>query len=152
MGIRVALFASGSNVEPRIGPPARKPSQPAVTKALETDRRAAESVLKLGGFVRIRRNGLEAALDPGMSLPTEAFQLTDIRLGDQLELTDAVLEPFEGLPNLIGFSLNKGPKLTDAGVAHLRNLPRLESLWLDRTAVKLFGWNRLALRTPGSCI
>ena len=92
-------------------------------------------MLKLGGSVTIRLNGLEMAFNPGMSLPPEAFQLTDVRLGDQLELTDAGFEPFEGLPNLVGFSLNKGPKITDAGIAHLRNLPRLESLWLQGTRV-----------------
>ena len=42
---------------------------------------------------------------------------------------------FEGLPNLVEFNLSKGPKVTDAGIAHIQNLQRLEVLVLDNTAV-----------------
>ena len=61
--------------------------------------------------------------------------MTHVRLGEQPLLNDAGLVSFEGLTNLIDFGLSKGSKITDAGVAHLRNLPRLEALWLDGTCV-----------------
>ncbi|MFI5454794.1 MAG: protein kinase [Isosphaerales bacterium] len=101
----------------------------------DRDRRAAETVLALGGSVTICVNSRNQSIEPGKALPREAFQLTHVRLGDQPELTDAGLEPFEGLRNLIDFRLGKVPKVTDAGVAHLRNLPGLEVLWLDSKGV-----------------
>jgi eukaryotic-like serine/threonine-protein kinase len=96
----------------------------------DMDRRAAEAVLPLGGSVTVRVNGQERPIEPGKGLPTDPFQLTRVRLGDQPELTDAQLEPFRGLVNLIDFRLSKAPRVTDVGVAHLRDLPRLEGLWL----------------------
>jgi hypothetical protein len=111
-------------------------SQPSVTKLEGTkdraprdsvpgdmDRRAAEKVLSLGGWVKIRVNGEEQEIQPGKTLPTEAFRLTQVELAEKPDLTDAGLEPLERLSDLIGINLSQDPKVTDAGVAHLRNLP-----------------------------
>ena len=46
--------------------------------------------------------GEERAVEPGKDLPTEAFQVERVCVfGDQPGLTDAGLEPLEGLTELI---------------------------------------------------
>jgi serine/threonine protein kinase len=98
-------------------------------------RRAAQAALSLGGSVTVRVDGRQQSIEAGKALPTEAFQLTNVRLGDQPRLTDAELEPFQGLTDLIELRITKGLKVTDAGVAHLRNLRSLKNLWLNGTSV-----------------
>jgi serine/threonine protein kinase len=110
----------------------------------DRDRRAAQAVLLLGGSVTVRVNGRNRPIEPGKALPPEAFQLTHVHLGDQPELTDAGLQPLEGLTNLIELSLSKARKVTGAGVAHLRNLPGLKHLWLDGTSVTDAGLGSLS--------
>jgi serine/threonine protein kinase len=98
-------------------------------------RRAAQAALSLGGSVTVRVDGRQQSIEVGKALPTEAFQLTNVRLGDQPRLTDAELEPFQGLTDLIELRITKGLKVTDVGVAHLRNLRSLKNLWLNGTSV-----------------
>ena len=117
----------------------------------DLDRRAAEAMLSCGS-VTIRVKGEERAVEPGKDLPTEAFQLTHVRLGDQPGfLTDAGLEPLEGLTELIEFSLGKGPRVTDSASLIYGNLPRLEALWLDGTCLTGAGLAHLdGLPAPGA--
>ena len=110
-------------------------TSPNSTQPGNRDRRAAEAVLRRGGSVTVRVNGQDREIGGGKALPTEAFQLTGVYLWNQHELTDAELEPFEGLPDLIHFNLQDCPKVTDAGIARLRNLPRLGALDLIETGV-----------------
>ncbi len=148
LGFRVALVQSGQKIASRSEAPSGKPSTPAETNLLEADRRAAGSMLSLGATVKIRLRGQEVLIEPGMALPAEAFQLTFVRFGDRPEMTDAGLVALEGLANLVELHLSKATKVTDAGVAHLRNLPRIEGLWLDGTGLTDAGLRHLKdLRT-----
>ena len=144
----MALVESGHNVASRSEAPSGKPSTPAETNLLEADRRAAGSMLSLGATVKIRLSGQVVVIEPGMALPTDAFQLTLVRFGDRPDVTDAGLVPLEGLANLVELHLSKATKVTDAGLAHLRKLPRIEGLWLDGTSLTDAGLRHLKdLRT-----
>ena len=148
LGFRVVLVQSGRDVASRSEALSSKPSTPAETNLLEADRRAAGSMLSLGATVKIRLRGQEVLIEPGMALPADPFQLTLVRFGDRPEVTDAGLVPLEGLANLVELHLSKATKVTDAGVAHLRNLPRIEALWLDGTGLTDAGLRHLKdLRT-----
>ena len=82
-----------------------------------------------------RVNGHDQSVGPGEALPTEALQVTHVRLGEQPAMTDAGLALVDGLTNLVDFRLSKASKVTDAGVARLGRLPNLERLVLDGTSV-----------------
>ena len=123
-------------VSPAPGKSVRGEDQPPRDPAIiEKDRRAAESMLLRGASVTLRLHGQEVVIVPGLPLLTEAFELTRVRLGDRPEVTDADLLPLEGLANLVELQLSKAAKITDAGVAHLRNLRRIEKLWLEGTGL-----------------
>src|SRR5262249_38201497 len=122
LGFRVALNRTGRESEGRSETQHGKPSPPAEITMLEADRRAAGSMLLLGGSLRIRLRGQEVAIEPGMALPAEPFQLTCVRMGERPDVLDAGLISLEGLANLVELRLSNASKVTDAGVAHLRNL------------------------------
>jgi formylglycine-generating enzyme required for sulfatase activity len=109
----------------------------------EVDRRAARAVLSLGGSVTIRVDGQVRGIGQGQGLPDDAFSLTRIDLHDKSQLTDADLEPLEGVANLTGFGLSKAPKVTDSIIAHLRNSTDLESFWFENSGVADAGLEHL---------
>ena len=135
--------------EPKVGNPlanGERTAQPTAKNSIasassepievdDKDRQAARAALSHGGSLTIRVSDQERSIGSLDALPTAAFQLTHIRFVDQLELTDAGLEPFVGLQNLVEFNVRNAPKVTDVGVAHLRNLPRLTNLSLFGTSV-----------------
>ena len=140
-------------VSPAPGKSVRGEDQPPRDPAIiEKDRRAAESMLLRGASVTLRLHGQEVVIVPGLPLLTEAFELTRVRLGDRPEVTDADLLPLEGLANLVELQLSKAAKITDAGVAHLRNLRRIEKLWLEGTGLTDAGLVHLEnlLNDPGT--
>jgi serine/threonine protein kinase/formylglycine-generating enzyme required for sulfatase activity len=138
---------------------AERGSEAGQTSDSSADRRAAASVLALGGKVAIRQGSNLLQLEPGNDLPATPFRLVGIKLSEKPDVTDATLEPFEGLSELSELDLSKSTALTDAGLAHLepltqlkflslyetritdagiehlRGLVRLESLWIQQTDV-----------------
>ena len=80
-------------------------------------------------------NGLEAGDRPRHGSAARPFQLTHVRLGDRPEFDRRGVRPHRGADESVDVRIDKAPKVTDAGVEHLRNLPRLESLWLDGTGI-----------------
>ncbi|HEV3298087.1 MAG TPA: SUMF1/EgtB/PvdO family nonheme iron enzyme [Planctomycetaceae bacterium] len=110
-------------------------STPALTNQKDDDRHAAEAVLALGGTVTIRTNGQWQEIRPGQTLPNGTFLLTRVALHDKPQLTDAQLEPLEGVAHLTAFGLSKAPRVTDAIISHLRNSTQLESFWFEQASV-----------------
>jgi hypothetical protein len=51
------------------------------------------------------------------------------------QLDDNKLKTLSGLPNLNHLDVTDNPKVTDAGLVHLQNLQKLDSLTLDRTGI-----------------
>jgi hypothetical protein len=106
-----------------------------VAESSDSDRRAAKAILALGGSVTIRLNGESREIQPGQELPNQAFLLTRIELHELPALTDADLEPLEGIAHLNNFGLRGSPNVTDAVVAHLRNSTDLEHFWFENANV-----------------
>jgi hypothetical protein len=117
--------------EGRPKPPAAVPD-PHPGFRQESERRAAEWVLRSGGAVEIIEpvNGTETRSRPASPdrLPT-AFRVAHLELGNPDALTDdAVSVHLAGLTGPVGVNLRECPKLTDAGVAALAGIPNL--VWL----------------------
>jgi serine/threonine protein kinase len=111
-----------AKVRPGIEPPAEVP---------DPDRQAAEYVVSLGGFVRVK--GLDRDLKAAAELPKERFTLAGVVLHSP-KVTDAGLASFEGCKGLTYIHLT-GPAVTDAGLAHLMAGKGLWFLDLASTAV-----------------
>ena len=71
----------------------------------DMDRRAAESVLSLGGIVFIRGAEDEEEIKPGDGLPAATFKLIRVKLANKPDLVDTDLEPLRGLTNVIEVDL-----------------------------------------------
>ena len=93
--------------------------------AFDPDRKAAESIISLGGGVGINynREGIEAVAD----LPKEPFRLHGAGVIRKGRLDDAGLSALAGCPDLKGISLYASP-ISDAGLAHFKNSTRLDYL------------------------
>ncbi len=113
----------------------------------DRDRRAAETVLSLGGSVTVRVNGRDQPVEPGKTLPTGALQLTHVRLTDAFIVTDPTLAQLRDLPHLIDLGLD-GTGMTDAGLVHLAVLPTVRGLRLERTGVTNAGLAHLKAALP----
>ena len=96
--------------------------------------RAVDTVLSVGGRVRIRLDGQVQTIRPGQDRPEGAFELTVVDL-TRTQVTDGSLDVFRDLPDLLDMNLNGALNVTDEGVAHLRNLWRLDHLGLSKTKV-----------------
>ena len=105
------------------------------TLPTDADRKAAQTVLALGGTVTVRVHNEEQRVEPGQALPDEPFLLLRIDLHDKPELTDADLATLEGIANLTSFDVRKVPKVTDAIIEHLQNSTGLESFWFEDASV-----------------
>jgi serine/threonine protein kinase len=106
-------------------------------------RRAVDTVLSVGGLVKIRLDGQVQTIRPGQDSPTGAFELTVVDLSGT-QVTYGSLDVFQNLPDLLDMNLNRALNVTDEGVAHLRNLWRLDHLGLGKTKVTDNGLAHLA--------
>ncbi len=98
----------------------------------ESDRRAADYILSIGGAVRINDEPTEIrSVD---QLPTEPFRLTAILLFNNKEVTDAGLTACEGCVHVTELDLRETP-VTDAGLLHFDSIRRLTRLNLYRVGV-----------------
>ncbi len=91
------------------------------------DRKAAEYVLSIGGWVRV--NGEERNIKAPGGLPQEPFLLTYANLFDNKKATDAGLAAFQGCTNLIHLDLH-GTQISDAGLANFKGCKKLQELYL----------------------
>ena len=100
--------------------------------AIDSDRRAAEYVLSIGGSVHIRENGKE--IMAASELPMEAFELTNVSLGHNAKVSDVGLANLKDCNHLKQLNLAATP-VTDAGLAHFRNCKSLIFLALNSTQI-----------------
>lgn len=101
-------------------------------KILNSDRRVAEWALDRRGSVWLDgqdREYLTSADLPNRSFKTTLIQFLDLRAG----LDDDSLKNLIGLESLKRFTLFDNRRVTDAGIAHLKQLPNLEYLDLRNT-------------------
>ena len=112
----------------------QKQGGPVHARYPEADRRAAEWVLSIGGAIRINENGGERDLNPGAELPSEAFELTDVRLSGNFKATDTGLALFKGCKNLTALDLSN-TKVSDAGLSNFKDCKNLTRLILCVTQV-----------------
>ena len=105
-------------------PPAAKPAEPDLR---DPDRRAAEYVMSVGGYVQIE-NEINPRFYIG-ELPKGPFQLREVALFDQPRMTDAGLAAFKGCTRLASLSLH-GDQLTDAALAHFKDCKNLIHLFI----------------------
>jgi Leucine-rich repeat (LRR) protein len=117
----------GGKVEARV--PAAPPT---AAPAGETDRKAAEWALSLGGKVMVA--GEEREIAALADLPRGSFRLTMILLAGNKQVSDAGLANVEGCKNLRSLNLFSTP-VSDAGLAHLKGCKDLSFLELGRTRV-----------------
>ena len=106
-------------------------AKPPVTAA-DPDRKAAEWVLSLGGFVWV--NGETRDIRAAADLPKGAYTLTKVNLGGNTAVTDAGLAHLKDCKGLAVLDLYN-TAVTDTGLAHLAGLTGLTALSLYNTAV-----------------
>ncbi|HEV3301236.1 MAG TPA: protein kinase [Planctomycetaceae bacterium] len=99
------------------------------------DRRAAQSVLSLGGsvVVQLRRQAKSIEVKSGGALPAEDFDVTTINLNAH-PLADGALGDLTGLKHLETLVLT-GTGITDAGLENLQSLVSLRHLFLENTRI-----------------
>lgn len=101
-------------------------------EAIDFDRKAAETVLSLGGSVRV--NGDEREIKAVAELPKTPFQLTHIELGYR-PTTASALAVFKECRNLTRLALG-GDSATDEGIAHFKGCTSLVEInFHDNTLV-----------------
>jgi serine/threonine protein kinase len=110
-----------------------KASSPAVAPFTDPDRRAAEYVLSIGGFVKV--NDQEQEIHANADLPREPFRLTVVDLADNHRVTDAGLAVLKDCRNLKIIALYFDRQVTDAGLAHFKDCKTITQLHLQNTAV-----------------
>jgi len=118
VGFRVACAISETSQLP--------PGAPKLTADL--DRRAAEWVLGLGGWLRIMPQGKD--INQLADLPAEPFQIVHVGIWNKPALTEDALRHLEGLTALRHLELPAHPQIGPAGARHLASLKQLEFLEL----------------------
>ncbi|MBX3399036.1 MAG: protein kinase [Gemmataceae bacterium] len=103
-----------------------------VIEAVDVDRKAAEWVLGIGGKVQV--NGLSPEIANVRELPKEAFQLTGFNLELNSKVTDAGLANLKDCKDLTMIGLYQTP-VSDAGLAHFKDCKRVKVLSLGGTKV-----------------
>lgn len=129
--------------------------RPAASPRTNSDRAAAEWVLRIGGSVTLA-GGKSEIRKPG-DLPAGSLRLTKISLNRNPSVTDTQLRIIEGLPDLEFINLNSsrvgdetlrtlstcpklntvglfGTRVTDEGLAHLAKMQGLRTLILQNTS------------------
>jgi hypothetical protein len=112
-----------------------RPAVPANPATPDPERVVAEAVLALGGRVAVRVDGFDKPINPGGALPLTPFELVEVDLRKQRELTDSALEPLEHVSRLRSVFLDDDPRIGDAALAHLRSQTNLQKLGLSGTRV-----------------
>ncbi len=111
--------------------PAPSPAPPA-PELFAQDRLAAEKVVALGGWVRVRINGRTLNVQKAQDLPTAPFEVREIELAGT-PITDADLEFLNGLRTLRSLNLGNCRNITDAALTKIGPHPHLRVLNLYST-------------------
>jgi serine/threonine protein kinase/Leucine-rich repeat (LRR) protein len=109
---------------PAPGPKQPNPQPPG--GGTESDRRAADYVVSIGGTVRI--NGDTKNIQKAVDLPANQYRLTYVDLSDT-SVTDLGLANFQGCKNVTSLYLNR-TTVTDAGLVHFKDCTDLTLLSL----------------------
>jgi hypothetical protein len=109
-----------------------EPSKAPVQPAADPDRKAAEWVLRNGGWVQVdgETRGIKAADD----LPKGAFRLTGIHIIDNRNMSGADLSVFQGCKHLTCIEFD-GSDVGDNQVAHFKHCTGLRVIDLGNTEV-----------------
>ncbi|MBI1903292.1 MAG: leucine-rich repeat protein [Planctomycetia bacterium] len=94
---------------------------------IDSDRRAAEWVLSIGGTVRV--NDEERDIQAVAELSQQSFRLTAVNLYQNRQVTDAGLACFDRCRNLASLNLGE-TSVSDAGLAHFKECNGLKVLFL----------------------
>jgi serine/threonine protein kinase/Leucine-rich repeat (LRR) protein len=126
-----------------VGEVAARTEQVRAVGETDHDRRAAQSVVSLGGsvIVQLRRQAKSIEVKSGAALPAADFNVTEINLNAR-PLTDGALDDLRGLKHLEKLVLTATP-ITDAGLEKLKSLMSLRQLVLDGTRVTGTGLSNL---------
>jgi serine/threonine protein kinase/Leucine-rich repeat (LRR) protein len=100
---------------------------PGAPLTADPGRRAAEAMLRFGN-VTIRVAGELRHIDKVDNLPIENFHIEEIHVVRNDRIANDDLEVLSGLPSLRAIGLLDTPRVTDAGVVHLRDLRGLNVL------------------------
>jgi uncharacterized membrane protein len=99
----------------------------------EPDRRAAEYVLSIGGWVKV--NDQDQEIHAAADLPHDQFRLTVVDLHDNTQVTDAGLAVFKDCRHVGVLGLWYAGQMTDAGLAHFAGCKNITQLHLQGTKV-----------------
>lgn len=111
--------------------------------ARNADRKAAESILKLGGTIGLMIANEEMSVSEADAVPTLPFRVTAVNLKDQASVQNddlAVLADLSAVKTLDLF----GTSVSDDGLRHLSQLTTLELLDIGKTQVSGVGFAHLA--------
>jgi serine/threonine protein kinase/Leucine-rich repeat (LRR) protein len=113
------------------------PASTPVAATTDPDRRAAQAVVSAGGRVGILISGRIAGrwIDSADEVPSPEFKVRGIELLNNQRPLDELLAVVSNLSDLGSLDLTNSPSVTDAGIANLKNLPKLSSIKLLGTAV-----------------
>jgi serine/threonine protein kinase/Leucine-rich repeat (LRR) protein len=100
----------------------------------DSDRRAAEWVLSIGGKIQISQDGQTRQIEAVKTLPAAPFELVLVDLQSNPKVKDAGLEHLKGLTNLTQLDL-RSTQVRDAGLEHLKGLSKLRVFMLNGTQV-----------------
>ncbi len=113
---------------------ASAPGQAESINSTDSDRRAAEWVLSIGGTIIVKENGSKRPIGVSGELSPGAFELTSVDLQHNLQVTDAELFRFQDCKNIEALGLS-GTNVSDAGLGHFKDCKNLTSLQLESTRV-----------------
>ena len=148
-------------------------------KPVDTDRRAAEWVLRSNGSLTAIADGTVLTVNPGEPLPDKSLKLVSVNFDRKGEVLDEGLEYLQNLSHLETVNLTGQPKVTsvinfkgsprlrqlylrhsgvtDAGLESIKSLPQLEELAIGDTQITdaglqhLKGLNKLKLLDLAAC-
>ena len=105
-----------------------------IEPTVSPDRRAAEYVLSIGGFIKIKQNGEERGVNAGRDLPDGPFELTLVSFEHAPTVSDSGLVHFKNCQNLTSLWLSNA-KVSDTGLAFFKDCKKLVELNLYGTPV-----------------
>ena len=124
-----ASLAKKQNEPPPTPPVAKK-----MSAEFAQDRQVAEKVLELGGWVRIRQNGINVAVQNRAQIPTEPFEVREIELSNS-RVTDDDLTMLQGLGSLRMLSLGGCRGITNDALSKIGSHFHLKTLALYHSSL-----------------
>lgn len=111
---------------PMLDGPQATPVEPSRPAGPETHREIATQIINAGGYVYV--HGTDRRMNQLAELPRQPFALQAVYVPAEM-LNNEIMATFGQLKSLEGlYMLGTNPNVTDEGLAHLRNLPRINRL------------------------